>query len=77
MIWKKKIPAIHKNHTTFRSDNELPMDSTTPHPYLEYEFRPLMGLLNISTIWPFHQHMNDRDPLEENEGVFKTCPELG
>jgi hypothetical protein len=28
-------------------------------------------LLNISNIWPFHQHMRDRDPPEENEGVFK------
>jgi hypothetical protein len=30
-------------------------------------------LLNISTIWPFHQHMRARDPPEENEGVFKKA----
>jgi hypothetical protein len=28
-------------------------------------------LLNISNIWPFHQHMSDRGQPEENEGVFK------
>jgi hypothetical protein len=33
-------------------------------------------LLNISTIWPFHQHMRDRDPPEENEGVFKKARPL-
>ena len=45
----------------------------------------VMELLNISNILPVHQHMSDRDPHEENEGVFKkhtlclaegTCPVL-
>jgi hypothetical protein len=31
----------------------------------------VMELLNISNILPFHKHMRDRDPHEENEGVFK------
>jgi hypothetical protein len=32
-----------------------------------------LGLLNISNIWPVHQHMRDRDPPEENEEVFKKA----
>jgi hypothetical protein len=31
------------------------------------------GLLNISNIWPFHQHMRNRYPQEDNERVFKNA----
>jgi len=31
------------------------------------------GLLNISNIWPFHQHMRDRYPQENNERVLKKA----
>jgi hypothetical protein len=30
-----------------------------------------IGLLNISNIWPFRQHMGEGDPPEETEGGFK------
>lgn len=30
-------------------------------------------LLNISNIWPFHQHMRDRYPQEDNDRVLKKA----
>jgi hypothetical protein len=31
------------------------------------------GRLNISNIWPVHQHTHNRDQPEANEGVFKKA----
>jgi hypothetical protein len=42
-----------------------------PHPFISFVTLSKEGLLNISNSWPFHQHLNARDPPEENVGVFK------
>jgi hypothetical protein len=34
-----------------------------------------VGLFPISNILSFHLHMSDPGPLEENDEVFKACPE--